>query len=102
MTEIIRACAFVTGINTAGMRQLREELQHTVALNSGTSWDNYTPMQYTKHYAKQKRVSRSELSTQARDPLKAEPVILPRTHQRTDKTGTRYQGDPSGGEIELF
>ena len=76
--KIITANYFTAGIDSLGMRQLRNEFsdlseQETHARD--TFADILTPERYAAQF---------------------------RHITRTDLTGTRYEGDPDGGEIDLF
>lgn len=70
--DIIEACYFVAGVDSKGMRKLKQEFE---ALTTA--------------------------QIHARDNLALEPSSVYYYHRR-NRTGSRFEGEKDGGEIELF
>ena len=76
LNKIIKVCDFIAGIPSRGLEQLAEE------------FELLSPEQINK-----------------RDPFNADNSFLgfrARPLQRKNKTGVRYDGEDTGGEISLF
>lgn len=70
--DIIEACYFVAGVDSKGMRKLKQEFE-----------------------------TLTTAQIHARDNLALEPSSVYHYHRR-NRTGSRFEGENDGGEIDLF